>query len=677
MYNILDSLISVKEFKKKDMLIINNIIGENKRFVDLLFYTPRNYIQIQNTKSISDNIIGMRVKISCVVQNHVYRNYNGKKTPYKIVVTSKDFDLINLMFFNYNIHFLKSFIPGQNIIIEGKLESKNGSYQMTHPSMSKIENIKTDSNTIEIRPIYRQKNGIYSKDIHALIKKIFTFLHSVEEEWIDKNVISSMKLTSFQESLKILHCIDGDSSLMNIENARKRLAMDEILYTRYISDLSKYQKDKDVIIIGDQSYRQKLLSSLEFTLTNDQKNVLSDIYKDQKSQKQMIRMLQGDVGSGKTLVALMAMLNVCECGMQSVIIAPTMVLVMQHYNSISKMLFGMGIEIEILTGSTTKSKKMQIEKRLIAGSIDILIGTHALLEDYVQFKNLGLIVIDEQHRFGVNQRMKLINKANCDVLMMTATPIPRTLAMLMYGNISMSTIKHKPIGRKKINTTIISNFKIDEIINRLKTSLSTENRCYWICPLIDSEIDQDEGVVNRYNNIKTILGDDKVALLHGKMKDKEKDKVMQEFSSGKKLILVSTTVIEVGINVPEANIIVIEDANKFGLSQLHQLRGRVGRGNSESSCILLYNPEQSSRTRLEILKETDDGFEISEKDMEIRGHGDVLGIQQSGNKEFIFFDATQDTDLIKNLNNALDKQNDKNILFQIFNEYNVVNKNGF
>jgi ATP-dependent DNA helicase RecG len=677
MYSILDSLTSVKEFTKKEVLIINNIIGENKRIIDLLFYTPRNYIQIQNTKSISDNIIGMRVKINCVVQNHAYRNYNGGKVPYKIIATSKDFDVINLMFFNYNVHFLKGFIPGQNITIEGKLESKNGSYQMTHPSMKKIENIKTNCNDIEIRPIYKQKNGIYSKDIHALIKKIFTFVHNVEEEWIGKEIASSMKFKSFQESLKMLHCIDDNSSLIDIENARKRLAMDEILYTRAISDLSKQQKDKDIHIIGNGLKREKLLSSLDFTPTDDQKNVLSDIYKDQKSQKQMIRMLQGDVGSGKTLVALMAMLNVCECGMQSVIIAPTMVLATQHYNSISKMLFGMSIEIEILTGSTTKSKKMQIEKRLIAGSIDILIGTHALLEDYVQFKSLGLIVIDEQHRFGVNQRMKLINKANCDVLMMTATPIPRTLAMLMYGNISMSTIKHKPIGRKKINTTVISNFKIDEIINRLKTSLSSENRCYWICPLIDSEIDQDEGVVNRYNNIKTILGDDKVALLHGKMKDKEKDKVMQEFSSGEKLILVSTTVIEVGINVPEANIIVIEDANKFGLSQLHQLRGRVGRGSSESSCILLYNPEQSSRTRLEILKETNDGFEISEKDMEIRGHGDVLGIQQSGNKEFIFFDATQDTDLIKNLNNVPDTKHDKNILFQIFNEYNIVNKNGF
>ena len=394
---------------------------------------------------------------------------------------------------------------------------------------------------------------------------------------------------------------------------------------------------------------QKVLSSLPFSLTNSQKDVLEEIKQDQNLPYKMLRLVQGDVGSGKTVVALLSMLKVIEDGAQTALMAPTEILAKQHFETITALTQNTSIKVALLTGKLKTKQKNEIYNDLSSGKIDIIIGTHALFTETVTFKDLGYVVIDEQHRFGVNQRLSLSSKGNmCDVLVMTATPIPRSLLLTAYGDMDYSKITELPKGRKPSKTAIMNINKIPSVIEALRRKLEEGTRAYWVCPLVEESQKSDlAAATERFEMLKTYFGD-KVALIHGKMKEQEKDAVMEEFKQGKKTLLVATTVIEVGVNVPEATIMIIEHAERFGLAQLHQLRGRIKRGYEEGVCMLMYSYPISniSKERLNIMKETEDGFYIAEKDLELRGGGEILGTRQSGFTNFKLADMQYHQDLL-------------------------------
>ena len=444
---------------------------------------------------------------------------------------------------------------------------------------------------------------------------------------------------------------------------RARLAYDELLANQLTLAIARerVKKQNGRIIRGNGLLRKKILEKLPFALTSAQKNVLAEIYADQAEPLRMLRLLQGDVGSGKTIVAFLAMLNAVESGLQAAIMAPTEILAKQHFETIAPMCEDIGITAALLTGKTKGKARAEILSRLAEGSINILIGTHALFQEDVSYHELGFVVVDEQHRFGVHQRLKLSEKGNkADVLVMTATPIPRTLVLTSYGDMEYSKIDQVPEGRKPVDTRVLPLSKLAETVAALKRKIESGTRAYWVCPLVEESEKSDLAAAEaRFEDLRKIFGDD-VGLVHGKMKEKDKDAVMERFKRGEIKLLVATTVIEVGVNVPEATIMVIEHAERFGLAQLHQLRGRVKRGFEAATCLLLYGQplSETAHERLNIMKQTEDGFLIAEKDLELRGGGEILGTRQSGFCQFrladmeyhknLLFIANQDAKLILN-----------------------------
>ena len=421
---------------------------------------------------------------------------------------------------------------------------------------------------------------------------------------------------------------------------------------------------------------------MPFNLTEDQKKCLEEIYQDQSKDKKMLRLLQGDVGSGKTIVALLACLNAVEAGKKAVIMAPTAILAKQHFTKIQQICSGLGLQIELFIGETKQKARNDILTRLSLGMIDILVGTHTLFQKSINLpKNIGLFVIDEQHNFGVEQRIKLLEKCkDADTLMMSATPIPRTMIMTLYGDIQVSRISQKPSNRLPIDTKILSfEEKYEQLVQGIKRKVDADEKIYWVCPLVEeSEKLEYTDVQTRFKELSNIIGKDKIAILHGKMKQEDKDKAMLEFKNGNINLLVSTTVIEVGIDVPEATIIVIENAEKFGLAQLHQLRGRVGRGKKQSYCFLLYGNKISDigKQRLEILKKYSDGFLIAEADLKIRGGGAILSAKQSGFNTMKFVNFVNDKDIINIINSSHISQIDNNKITPILKCFNY-EKDGY
>ena len=403
------------------------------------------------------------------------------------------------------------------------------------------------------------------------------------------------------------------------------------------------------MLVEKASRRARIFKSLPFRITSDQERVLCEIYSDQAAPFRMLRLVQGDVGSGKTIVAFLAMLNAVECGAQAAIMAPTEILAKQHFETIAPMCEDIGITAALLTGKTKGKARTEILNELAEGKINILIGTHALFQEDVSYKELGFVVVDEQHRFGVHQRLKLSEKGNkADVLVMTATPIPRTLVLTSYGDMEYSKIDQVPEGRKPVDTRVLPLSKLAETVAALKRKIESGTRAYWVCPLVEESEKTDLAAAEeRFETLRKIFGND-VGLVHGKMKEKDKDEVMERFKSGEIKLLVATTVIEVGVNVPEATVMVIEHAERFGLAQLHQLRGRIKRGFEASSCILMYSYPLSdtSRERLNIMRQTEDGFLIAEKDLELRGGGEILGTRQSGFCAFKLADIEAHKDLL-------------------------------
>ena len=470
------------------------------------------------------------------------------------------------------------------------------------------------------------------------------------DDWLDEKFIKNNKLIGWNKCIKELHSFKDSKN--NNSNSFRRLVFDELCANFLtLSENRKRIKKNKVPKIFDENYSQKIIQELPFKLTNSQKKVLNEINFDLLSNKRMFRIIQGDVGSGKTIVSLLSIINVINSGSQCAFMAPTEILAKQHFELSKKILNKYNIKIEFLTGKTEPKIRKKILNHLEKGEIELLIGTHSLFQKKINFKKLGLVVIDEQHKFGVKQRSDLANKGgnNCDVLLMSATPIPRTMMMSLYGDMDISKITEKPAKRKKILTLSKPENKINELWPFLRKQMNMNNQIFWVCPLIEDSNFFDYSSVKKKFEIINKIFPNKVGLIHGGLEKKEKENVLNKFLQKKIFILVSTTVIEVGIDFPNANLIVIENANKFGLAQLHQLRGRVGRGDKKGTCILLFKESLSKNAikRIKILKESDDGFFIAEADLKLRGYGDLIGYQQSGIKNFRFADPIIHEDLFK------------------------------
>lgn len=644
LYPLFSSIDSIKGIGAKYQKLIKNLCGD--KIIDILFHLPYNVVDRTYTSPLS-NAINNKIWTGVVtITEHVPPQ--TKKHPYRVYCTDGTSELELIFFKVYKDSIEKNYPQGEKRAISGKLEYFNGRWQISHPDFVVPENRLND--IMRLEPVYPLTAGITNKMMIKLAKDAILRTPNLIE-WLSKDSFGDLEYISFNEAIKKVHNPKALNDLLPNSIARRRLAYDEILSNQLALALirQKLKKQTGRVFKATNILYQKILTNLPFTLTKGQEEALEEITKDQEAPYKMLRLLQGDVGSGKTVVALLSMLKVIECGAQTALMAPTEILAKQHYETICNLCKDIDVNIALLTGKLRPKQKKEIYDKLKDGKIDILIGTHALFTEQVVFKDLGYVVIDEQHRFGVNQRLALSSKGKtCDVLVMTATPIPRSLLLTAYGDMDYSKISGLPIGRKPSKTVVMNVNKMPEVIEALKRKLEEGTRAYWVCPLVEESQKSDlAAATERFEMLKTHFGD-KVALIHGKMKEQEKDAVMEEFKQGKKTLLVATTVIEVGVNVPEATIMIIEHAERFGLAQLHQLRGRIKRGYEEGVCMLMYSYPISnvSKERLNIMKQTEDGFFIAEKDLELRGGGEILGTRQSGFAEFKLADMQYHQDLL-------------------------------
>jgi len=528
---------------------------------------------------------------------------------------------------------LKDTYPmGKEVIISGKIEFYNDKIQMLHPDYAVPPERKSEIKAFD--PIYPMTAGLSPKLLQKALNGALKTLPDLPE-WIDQSMTDKYGWKPWKDTMTALHNPQSSAETLPDHANRTRLAYDEALARQLAMQLVrlKFKKKKGIAFSNSPSLRQKLLDALPFDLTGAQGRYLAEIDQDMTAPTRMLRLLQGDVGSGKTVVALGTLLNVIDDGFQGAIMAPTEILARQHAQTLQPLCDAIGVTMITLTGRDKGKDRAAILDKIETGEAQIIIGTHAIFQDTVNFNNLGCVVIDEQHRFGVHQRLSLSDKGVApDVLVMTATPIPRTLTLSLFGDMDVSRLDEKPPGRKPIETVLISNDRLADIAQGLKRKIAEGERIYWVCPLVEeSDKLTLANAEDRHTLLSQIYGD-RVGLVHGRMKPLEKDQVMQKFANGELDILVATTVIEVGVNVPEATVMIIEHAERFGLAQLHQLRGRVGRGSDKSSCILMYNAplSETAKDRLSIMKKSEDGFVIAEKDLELRGAGEVLGTKQSG-----------------------------------------------
>jgi len=656
---------TTKLFKKKN---INTVF-------DLLWSLPRDYTDRTQISKINELQLG---KVQTLVVNvEKYSFPRIRNLPNK-VICSDETGKLECIFFNSYEGYIRKILPLKSkVTISGKISFYKNKYQITNPT-----HVSTDINKIKkIHSSYSLTEGLSEKKYLNIVNTVLEKLPDLDE-WHDKSVLNKFQNISWKESIQKLH----DPKNINKKGPFfDRLAFDEILSSFLISSkvrksIKKIKKIKKKFNVDTGNFITK---KLNFNLTVDQINSINEINKDLKSNQKMFRLLQGDVGSGKTIVSLIASLNVISSGFQVSLMAPTEILAQQHLK-LAKKLFPKNVKIEILTSKTDNKERKKIISDLSLNKINFLIGTHSLFQDKIQFKKLGLIIIDEQHKFGVKQRKKLSDKGgvNCDVLVMSATPIPRTMIMTAFGDMDKSIIRSKPRNRKDVITYSKPDNKINEIILFIKKLIKIGEQIFWVCPLIEESKKLDhQSSIKRYEILKKIFNK-KVGLLHGSLKKEEKDKILTDFLERKIDILVSTTVIEVGIDFPNASAIIIENANKFGLSQLHQLRGRVGRGEKQSYCILLFKStlSENAKKRINILKKNNDGFKISEEDMKLRGYGELLGFKQSGLHSFRLADPVQNENLfllaekeINRIENNDTDLNKYNTLLKLYDRADILN----
>ena len=613
---------------------INNIF-------DLLWKLPKSYTDRSLSSKIKDLRIGEVQTITIIPKKYSFprvRNLPNR------VLCSDETGEIDCIFFNSFEGYVRKILPiGKEITVSGKIGYFRNKYQLTNPKYLSEDSslIKQKHNTYSLTDGITEK--IYNKIINQIIENL-----PLLNEWHSKNILQKFDNISWNDAIKDLHKPENVGSYQ--KNFYQRLAFDEIFSTFLVNSeiRKKIKKIKKINKILDIKKQNEIINKLKFSLTNDQLKTLKEINNDLCSSTKMFRLLQGDVGSGKTIVSLLSALNTVNSGFQVALMAPTEILARQHY-TLAKEIFPKNINIKLISGKSDYKSKKIILNELSKHKIDIIFGTHAIFQKKVNFKKLGLIIIDEQHKFGVNQRKRLSDKGgnNCDVLLMTATPIPRTLTMTMYGDMDLSIIREKPKSRKPIKTYSKLESKIDDVLKFIKKEIRLGHQIFWVCPLIEESKKIDHSSAVKKFEYLDKLFPNQVSLLHGKTDIEEKEIILNRFLKNEFKILVSTTIIEVGIDFPNANVIIIENANKFGLSQLHQLRGRVGRGDKESTCILMFksNLSENAKKRINILKDTNDGFIISEEDMKIRGFGDILGFKQSGIKNFKLADPIHNNDL--------------------------------
>ena len=589
---------------------------------------------------------------------------------------------IDIVYFNSREGYLRKLYPvNEWVIISGKINYFNKKYQITNPEY--VTTLDNQEYIVKNIPKYNLTKGINEKKYRSISEQVINNIPDITD-WLDNNYIKKNNLLNWNDSIKQLH--NSKDSKDNKSKSFRRLVFDELCANFFtLSDNRKrIKKEKDAKKFT-QIKSNIIKKKLPFKLTKSQENVLEEINLDLSSKKRMFRIIQGDVGSGKTIVSLLAISNIIESGYQCAFMGPTEILAKQHYELAKKIYKESNFKINFLTGKTEMKDRKEILKNLESGETDILIGTHALFQKKINFKKLGFVVIDEQHKFGVKQRSELAKKGgdNCDVLLMSATPIPRTMMMSLYGDMDISKITEKPSNRKNIITLSKPEKKINELWPFIKKQIHKKNQIFWVCPLIEESSFLDYSSAKKKYDIISKRFPDDVGLLHGALDKSEKEKVLKRFLKREISILVSTTVIEVGIDFPNANLIVIENANKFGLAQLHQLRGRVGRGENQGTCILLFKDGLSKNAikRIKILKGSDDGFFIAEEDLKLRGFGDLIGYQQSGIKNFRFADPVIHEDLFKlaelyvQNNQTLINEKKYSFLLKLFDRAEIINVN--
>ena len=650
-----------------------------EKISDLLWNFPLDYTDRSNLQTLDKLEIG---KITTVKVRVLKYNFPRiRNLPNKVICQDEKGE-IDIVFFNSREGYIRKILPlNALVVISGKVNYFKKKYQITNPAY--VVPIEREGYVNKIIPKYSLTEGLTEKIYRKLIEQVLEKVTNLSE-WHSKEILNKIGNVSWSKSIFYLH--EKKAKDLNSQYYR-RLAYDEILSNLLV--LSQVRKRiKKLKKIGkkfNNTLSDKLIKNFNFALTNDQKKVIKEINSDLKCNYKMFRILQGDVGSGKTIVSFVAAANVIESNYQTALMAPTEILAKQHFDLAKKIFRSTDIKIEFLTGKSKPKDKKIIQENLLNGKINFIIGTHALFQKNIQFKNLGLIIIDEQHKFGVKQRIEFSNKGgkDCDILLISATPIPRTLVMTVYGDMDVSRIIQKPLQNKEIVTLSKPEEKINEILLFVRKQIQNENQIFWVCPLIEESKKLDySAAIKKYNFLsKNFLN--KVGLIHGSLNKDEKNEVLNNFLRKKIDILVSTTVIEVGIDFPNANLIIIENSNKFGLSQLHQLRGRVGRGTKQGTCILLYknNLSENAKRRIKILKSTNDGFIIAEEDMKLRGFGDVLGYQQSGIKNFKIADPVHHEYLFKlaekNIRDIENKENNfqkYDFLLKLFDKAEIINE---
>ena len=620
------------------------------KVVDLLWHRPFGLVDRRFQPSIADAPEGRVCTLKVRIDEHVAPP--NPRRPYRVLARDSS-GTVELVFFHAKGDWLTKALPvGEIRLVSGRVERFQGRVQMAHPDRIVAEDQADE--LLKLEPTYPLTAGLPAGTLRKAIELAVERAPELPE-WMDKPLKDQRGWPGWRQAISFIHGPSGQGDLEPTAPGRVRLAYDELLSNQLALALMRAHQKKQAgrRTKGDGKIRARILNALPYSLTRSQIQADAEIAGDMADDKRMLRLLQGDVGSGKTVVALLAMISAVETGSQAALMAPTEILARQHFATIEPLAAAAGVPVALLTGRDKGKKRDEILAGFENGSIPIAVGTHALVQDGVAFRDLALAVVDEQHRFGVDQRVELSSKGKAvDVLAMTATPIPRTLMLAAYGDLDVSRLTEKPAGRKPVDTRTVPLDRLSEVIDAVGRAMAAGGQVFWVCPLIednpDSPMDETAAAEVRHAELAARFGADRVALVHGRLKSAEKDKAMGAFSEGIAKLLVATTVIEVGVDVPAATVMVIEHAERFGLAQLHQLRGRIGRGDKPATCLLLYQTPlgEAAKARLATLRETDDGFRIAEEDLKLRGAGEVLGKRQSGMPEFRTADLEVHSDLL-------------------------------
>ncbi len=606
------------------------------RVVDLLFHLPVGAIDRRLRPRVADAPFDTTITLELTIEAYRPAPPGRARAPFRVLAGDESGD-VTLVFFNPRRGQIESTLPiGERRWVSGRIELFDGMRQMVHP-----ERVLTEAQLAAepaVEPVYPLTEGIGARFLARLARAALARLPPLPE-WQDPAFLRGQGSPGFTEALRLLHAPDDMAAFADDSPALARLAYDELLASQLALVLIRARTGQrgGQAMTGDGRFTLAIMQSLPFSLTEAQRKAVADIERDMGEPRRMLRLLQGDVGSGKTVVALLAMVRAVEAGRQAAIMAPTDVLARQHFDRLAPLAAPAGLRLALITGRDTAGQRRQTLDALASGAVDIAVGTHALFQEAVAFRDLGLAVVDEQHKFGVHQRLALGAKGTgVDLLVMTATPIPRTLVLTAFGDMHVSTLREKPAGREPIDTRSVSLERLADVVDAVRRAVTSGAQVYWVCPLVaDSETLDVAAAEERYRTLATEIGD-RVGLVHGRLPAAEKNAAIERFHRGETAVLVATTVVEVGVDVPNATVMVIEHAERFGLAQLHQLRGRVGRGSGRSTCILLYRPPlgETARARIAIMRETYDGFRIAEEDLRLRGEGDLLGTRQSGTPGF-------------------------------------------